>query len=118
MYPFECPELPPSVNHIYNTSRSGGFYKNGSVAAYEKIWMLYVPRKKDPIAVPCALHLTFTMAKPGTLKKRDLDNFLKVTQDLLVASNYLTNDSLIYELHVKKQPGSSDSTTGYFSLLD
>jgi Holliday junction resolvase RusA-like endonuclease len=117
MYPFKIPELPPSVNHIYSYG-SHGVYKNKTVAQFEKVASLYVPRQRTPISEPCVLHARFEMLKPSTLKKRDVDNMLKVLQDLLVAKNFIENDALVYDLDIKKRAGDADCVTGFFSIAD
>lgn len=116
MHPFEVPAMPPSVNEIYSRSRYGVF-KNPSVEEFEKFCMAFIPRRSDPITTPCKLTIVFTLEKPASLTKRDLDNMLKVTFDMLENFGYVKNDNLIYHLDAKKKAGN-DGVAGFFDLVD
>lgn len=117
MYPFEVPALPPSVNSMYIRNAHGGVRKSPKVEDFERECMAYIPRQRNPIDEPCELTLEFTFKKPSDLKKRDLDNLLKVTIDMLSNFLFVTNDNLIHRIVATKKAGERDSVAGSFALL-
>jgi Holliday junction resolvase RusA-like endonuclease len=117
IHEFEMPMLPPSVNAMYHRTQHGGVMKSPKVEEFEKVAMMYVPQRRDPITDPCKLTLVFTFERPANLKRRDVDNMLKVTIDLLSSFRFVEDDNLIYEITATKKAGDADSITGFFEIL-
>jgi len=86
-------ELPlaPSTNRLWKVGRVGRMYKSPEYTAWldEAGWMIKAQTKYQ-IMGPYVIHIT--ASKPDK-RKRDLDNLLKSTSDLLVKNKIVEDDS-------------------------
>lgn len=98
--------LPPSVNHQYKKSRSGGFYLDPKVRVFREqmAWEAGKDIKKIPSNKILSVTLWFEsprwLTKKLTVRKMDVDNVIKGTLDAMVALGL--RDENIWELNVKK----------------
>lgn len=93
---------PPSVNH-YWAARGNARYISPQARAWQREAMAMIRQqvgRPRPFTVPVAIVLA---AHPPDNRRRDLDNLLKATLDLLVAANILDDDHLVWELHVLRR---------------
>jgi crossover junction endodeoxyribonuclease RusA len=86
-------ELPlaPSTNRLWKIGKGGRMYKSPEYTAWleEAGWMIKA-QTKHQITGPYIIHITAT--KPDK-RRRDLDNLLKSTSDLLVKNKIVEDDS-------------------------
>lgn len=119
LFDFKISELPPSINRIYKIGRSkygsAHIYKDPEAKCFEEIVLYSLPRAEQ-IINPCRLEIEF-IAKENIVKKRDLDNMLKLLCDSIQSAGLLKNDNLIYEISCKKIAGDKNNTKGTFYLL-
>jgi crossover junction endodeoxyribonuclease RusA len=83
--------LAPSVNRLWRIGNGGKMYKSPEYKAWleEAGWMVK-EQTKDQILGEYVLHI---LAVKPDKRKRDLDNLLKATSDLLVQSGVISDDS-------------------------
>jgi crossover junction endodeoxyribonuclease RusA len=86
-------ELPlaPSTNRLWRVGKGGRMYRSPEYMSWleEAGWMIK-EQTKNQIAGPYVIHISAT--KPDK-RKRDLDNLLKSTSDLLVKMKIVEDDS-------------------------
>lgn len=95
--------LPPGLNQSYGTNKSGHFYKKTRVKDWEEEvgWMIKEQKKGVIFLEKCAVNLD-VFFNPEF--EPDIDAYIKVTLDRLEKVFIITNDRLIYDLHVRKCP--------------
>lgn len=81
-----------------NKAWQGRRFKTPEYKQYERDFLLLMP-KTPPVRGKIALSLHFYMKND---KMADIDNPIKLVQDILVKSGVIEDDRFIYELHVKK----------------
>lgn len=116
-YRFKLDELPPSVNNLYRRTRYG-LTRSDAVTSFERSVFYTLKQPAKPFAVPCRVELTFAFAKASTMKKRDLDNMMKVLFDVLQKRSVLEDDALIHEITCRKVAGDKDAIVGTISALE
>ena len=102
--------LPPTVNHLYRTGRSGFRYKTENGRKYqEQISSLLAEKwqSRAPYFGDIELRIEFT-AK--TRRKWDIDNRVKALQDCLNMAGIIEDDSQVQILHVERHKGEKDTT--------
>jgi len=86
-------ELPlaPSTNRLWRVGRGGRMYRSAEYLAWleEAGWMIK-EQTKNQICGSYIIHISAT--KPDK-RRRDLDNLLKATSDLLVKAKIIEDDS-------------------------
>jgi len=91
-------ELPlaPSTNRLWKIGKGGRMYKSPEYVAWldEAGWMVKAQTKYQ-INGPYVIHIS--AVKPDK-RRRDLDNLLKSTSDLLVKSKIVDDDSECHAL--------------------
>ena len=90
---FTIPGIPPSVNHLYLTTCSGKRIMTKEGRAWMEEARYYLP---DEIILD-KVDVTLRFYYPDN-RRRDLDNSMKVTLDLLP----LKDDSQVYALRASK----------------
>lgn len=118
IYSFKIDCLPPSVNHLYRTTWRTGkpiFYKEPKVKDFEEMAGWQLKKLKTPISGDLELEVIFIFEKQSTFKRRDLDNCLKLTQDVLKEYGIIEDDNQIIKIVCEKQIGKKDQILG--SLL-
>jgi Holliday junction resolvase RusA-like endonuclease len=94
---------PPSINHIYGFTATGGFArsyitKEGKAWFEEAGYMLKAQcKRKKPIETPCEMWVIL-----HTARIQDVDNVLKPILDLFQKQGIIKNDNLIYKLDIEK----------------
>lgn len=106
----ELPGLPPSVNHTYNCTKSGIYYKNNVAKEWQQS-VSSIMRLKKINYEPCTEHVGFYIAMylPDN-RRRDSDNRIKAAQDCLTTANVIKDDSQIWDLRVIKITGQELKT--------
>jgi crossover junction endodeoxyribonuclease RusA len=86
-------ELPlaPSTNRLWRVGKGGRMYRSAEYVAWldESGWMIKAQTKQQ-INGPYVIHIS--ASKPDK-RRRDLDNLLKSTSDLLVKTKIVEDDS-------------------------
>ena len=85
-------QLPPSTNHYLGRGRNGRSYRTNEANA----WLTYASYKireahKSTFDKPVEIHIVVNYSHGG----RDLDNFLKLTIDVLRYAKVLESDTLL-----------------------
>lgn len=106
----ELEGLPPTVNHLYRTGRSGFRYKTERGRKYqEQISSLLA--KKWQSRAPCPDDIEFCIEfTVKTRRKWDIDNRVKALQDCLSMAGIIEDDSQVQVLHVERRKGEVDMT--------
>ena len=90
--------LPPSINHLYGHRRGGGLFKTAEAKAWveECLWIL---KGKEKIKGErnAFLYIYFYFKD----KRRDWDNGLKATSDLLQEAGIVKNDRQIKRAYIE-----------------
>ena len=98
---YSLPGLPPTVNHMYR-HRGKITYKTADAKAWIKscLWELQQQDLPDtPIAETVRVSLTFL--SPDR-RRWDIDNRVKAVQDLLMEAGIIEDDSLVWDLNVRR----------------
>ena len=106
----ELEGLPPTVNHLYRTGRTGYRYKTAGGRKYqEQVSSLLVQewQGRPPYSGDVELRIEF-IVKPR--RKWDIDNRVKALQDCLNMAKILQDDSQVQILHVERRKGKADIT--------
>lgn len=85
--------LPPSVNAMYRAVR-GGVIKSRKYRAWERVALQEIALKKLPALTGPKFHAHYTFDRPDN-KRRDVDNFVKASADILVKAGLIPDDKLI-----------------------
>jgi len=96
----EIPLKPLSVNRAFR----GRHFKTGECKQYEEDLWILLPKRKI-IEGKVKIEYTFFLKNH---KMSDLDNQIKVLQDILVKKGYIEDDRKIYCMVVKKIAAKED----------
>ena len=102
--------LPPTVNHLYRSTRGGQRYKTKLVREYQKYVTELLKTEwqgKLSCTSPVELKIIFTTT---TRRKWDIDNRVKALQDCLSKAGVIKDDTQIDILHVERVYGQEDTT--------
>lgn len=102
--------LPPTVNHLYRTSRSGVRYKTAQGRDWQNTTaaiMAMAKTNRRPYSGDVALEIVFQTADR---RKWDIDNRIKALQDCLAMAGVIEDDRQIQRLHVERQIGPQTAT--------
>ena len=106
----ELEGLPPTVNHLYRTGRSGFRYKTERGRKYQEQISSLLAEKWQRRA-PCSGDIEFCIEfTVKTRRKWDIDNRVKALQDCLSMSGIIEDDSQVQALHVERHKGEIDMT--------
>ena len=95
--------LPPSINRLWRTTKSGGMYRSPKYAAWRTaaIWQTAVQVKDG--GIKGRYKVVFHFVRPDK-RQRDLDNLLKAAMDVLVTAKVVENDCLCEWLEARWVP--------------
>ena len=102
--------LPPTVNHLYRTSRSGVRYKTSQGREWQNTTAAVMAKAKTnraPYDGDVALEIVFRTADR---RRWDLDNRVKALQDCLAMAGVIEDDRQIQRLLVERQAGPKTAT--------
>lgn len=89
---------PPSVNRLYNRTRSGGVHKSARAVAFtEEVALICNGLDSEPFTG--RVRVDISAYRPS--KRGDIDNIAKATLDALEGYTY-HNDKQIVELHIRR----------------
>ena len=99
IYTAEIKLCPPSKSNSYKIS-NGRLIKGKEVKAFEHFFQLCLPKKIKNANINTKFRLEYDVYLRNP--SQDLDNTAKAILDALQASGAIKNDSLCYELEIKK----------------
>ena len=99
----ELEGLPPTVNHLYRTGRTGYRYKTESGRRYQEQVSFLLAQYSGEVE----LRIEFVVK---SRRKWDIDNRVKALQDCLNMAKILQDDSQVQILHVERRKGKADIT--------
>lgn len=106
----ELKGLPPTVNHLYRSTRRGRRYKTALGKLYEDYIALNfknIWQAKSSYDGPIELRIKLTASNR---RRWDIDNRVKALQDGLMAGGVIKDDSQVEILHVERDYGKQAQT--------
>ncbi len=106
----EIEGLPPTVNHLYRTGRTGFRYKTETGCKYQEYVSSILAHEwqyKPAYTGDIELRIEFIVK---SRRKWDIDNRVKALQDCLNMSGIIEDDSQVQILHVERRKGDADMT--------
>lgn len=106
----ELTGLPPTVNHLYRTSRNGIRYKTPQGRDWQNTTaaiMAMAKTNRKPYSGDVALEVLFRTADR---RRWDMDNRIKALQDCLAMAGVIEDDRQIQRLLVERQAGPKTAT--------
>ena len=106
----ELEGLPPTVNHLYRTGRTGYRYKTAGGRKYQEQVSFLLAQKwqgRPAYSGEVDLRIEFIVK---SRRKWDIDNRVKALQDCLNMAKILQDDSQVQILHVERRKGKADIT--------
>lgn len=106
----ELDGLPPTVNHLYRSTRGGRRYKTKDGREWQNATALAMrAAKKDraPWSGGAAMDVLFISADR---RRWDIDNRIKALQDCLAEAGVLKDDKQIIDLRARREYGRADRT--------
>lgn len=106
----ELTGLPPTVNHLYRTSRNGIRYKTPQGRDWQNTTaaiMAMAKTNRKPYSGDVALEILF---KTADRRRWDLDNRVKALQDCLAMAGVIEDDRQIQRLLVERQAAAQTAT--------
>lgn len=105
----ELEGLPPSVNQMYRTGKSGTRYKRSEVSNWQEETALKLREwwNKEAYTGNVEVHIVLTVK--GN-RRWDIDNRLKSLIDCLELGGVIEDDAQIWGIVVYKERGEKDST--------
>ncbi len=90
--------MPPSVNNLFvNNRRTGGRFPSGQYKAWQEEAGRQLLMQKRPKCFETPVSLTLSFGRPDN-RRRDISNYIKSVEDLLVKHNVIEDDSLVHRL--------------------
>ena len=106
----ELKGLPPTVNHLYRSTRGGRRYKTVMGRLYQDYVTLSLSTEwqgREPYTGRVELRITFTTS---TRRRWDIDNRVKALQDCISLAGIIADDAQVDILHVERQRGKQATT--------
>ena len=106
----ELPGLPPTVNHLYRSMKSGRRYKTAEGRDYQEqvsALMRVAVQGELPNTHSLELEILFTVKDK---RRWDIDNRVKALQDCISLAGIIADDAQVDILHVERQRGKQATT--------
>ena len=114
----ELKGLPPTVNHLYRSTKGGRRYKTVMGKLYQDYVTLSLStawQNRSAYTGGIELRITFTSTNR---RKWDIDNRVKALQDCLGLAGIIKDDSQVEILHVERRYGEQATTRIELNTLE